>query len=1087
MVQLVILAALATMVAVTRFSPTNSELQATFAAAQKFYSSGAYDQAIANYERIAESETRFLDTDAVTVTVGDVTAPLQEVAQYQTGNAHFKMGEEALNRAARARGSDAQAEHLDAAARQFETAARFFLRTEEISRTPDLKALARSRAVESWYRMKDYQRTIDGARILIQRYPESKYVINAMYDIGWAHYDTGEYSQSVDAFEQLVGRFASGYRVERALFQLGEAYFKLERYSEAIPRYQRLVDSQRIGQMTEREILQMKREKLAGLVDETAIELAAKALLRIGECYERIGEYARASEAFQVVATQFADERSLAEDAYLRQADMHCNRGDLDACIDVYRQAIQAQQDAFSKARLQLLLANRYFELEEYEDAVREYSHYRDLYEMSAARAGLSVEGVGLQIARAWFREAKRSPSEERRDYYRRAEAELRQTLTSYPGSDYDVELRFNLALALQMQKDDAEGMEEALGLFRSVSDAEDSGGYRKSALFQVARIYHNLARYDEAVAVYRQLIDEFADDPEVDIARFESGVVWREAGDWQRAVTSFLEVRPAADLYPRSRQEVGQLLLQNGDPQRAIQVLDEGLKAVGPESPESAALSRYLLGASYSRLGDHETALPHFDAAVVAAADIEERVLYGRGVTLFKLGRMEEAVRDLSREWTDRELRASAPRLLATAYTSLGRLDDALALYRGRAEQVETPLEQAELYLAQAEISFRRRRFAESIKACEAIRRLDFEEERLPDRRPYYVEEKALYLLADASIQQKRAQAAEAAASAGLEKYPEGYYAADFLLLSGLAALQLEQNERAATMLTRLVEGYPGHRDAGYARYYLGFAYYNQTLFSKAVDYFARVVEAFPRLDVAADALFRVADCQFNLKQFEAARQTYRKVIADYPASAVVEDALFDLAWCAMNLKAPAGKGAQQSAEVAEAFSAYIERYPQGRDVAAARYTLAEMSFNAGDYRKAHDLFSRIVDEYPGTSAAQEAEAALPELREAIAFEQYSTAMELFNQGVEEEDERKLGAALAPLEEVWQRYPNTSGGVAAKVNIGVGHQRLKEWEQAVAAFQQVLAEAEKGNAEVTPNVAEFVQQRRDSIVRKHL
>ena len=1088
MVQLVILSALATMVAVTRLSPTSSELQASFAAAQKFYSSGAYDQAIAKYEWIAGSESRFLDAEAVAVTVGDVTAPLQEVAQYQTGNAHFKMGEEALNRGAQARDSDAQAEHLDVATRQFEAAARFFLRTEEISRTPDLKALARSRAVESWYRMKDYPRTIDGARILIQRYPDSKYVINAMYDIGWAYYDTGEYAQSIDAFEQLVGRFASGYRVERALFQLGEAHFKLERYSEAIPRYQRLVDSQRIGQMTEREILQMKREKIAGLVDETAVELAAKALLRIGVCYEKIGHYTQAAEAFRVVATQFADERRLAEDAYLREADMHCNRGDFDACIGVYRQAIQAQQDQFSKARLQLLLANRYFELDEYEDAVREYNHYRDLYAMSAARAGLSVEGVGLQIARAWFREAERSPSEERLDYHRRAEAELRQTLASYPGSDYDIELRFNLALALQMQNKDAEGMEEVLDLFRSVSEAEDSGGYRKSAMFQMARILHSLARYDKAVAVYRRLVDEFGDDPELDIAHFELGVVLREAGDWQRAVTSFLEVRLGADLYSRSRQEVGQLLLQNDDPQRAIRVLDEGLKAVGPERPESAALSRYLLGASYSSQGDHEAALPHFDTAVAGAGDdIHERALYGRGVTLFKLGRMEEAVRDLDQEWTDPQLRASAPRLLATAYTSLGRLDDALALYRGRIEQVETPLEQAELYLAQAEISFRRRSFADAIEACEAIRRLDFEEESLPDRRPYYVEEKALYLLADANIQRKEAKAAEAAVSAGLGEYPGGYYTPDFLLLGGLAALQLEHNDLAATRLTQLVERYPEHKDTGYARYYLGFAYHNQTLFSKAVDHFAQVVERFPRLDVAADALFRTGECQFNLKQFEAARQTYRKVIADYPASAVVEDALYNIAWCTMNQTTPAGKSAQQSAEVAEAFSAYIEHYPQGRHAATARYTLAEMSFNAGNYHDAHDLFSRIVVDHEGAPAAQAAAAALPQLREAIAYEQYSAAMELFNEGVEEGDEANLRASVAPLEKVWQLYPETPGGVAAKVNVGVCLLRLEEWEKAVAVFQEILAEGEKGNEGVTANVLQFVQRRRDSIVRKHL
>ena len=119
MVQLTILSALVAMIAVSRLSPTSEELHASFAAAQKFYSSGAYDQAIEGYQQIAGKDSRFLDTDAVLVTVGDITAPLKKVALYQTGNAHFKMAEETLGRAARTRDPDVQALHRAEAVRLF--------------------------------------------------------------------------------------------------------------------------------------------------------------------------------------------------------------------------------------------------------------------------------------------------------------------------------------------------------------------------------------------------------------------------------------------------------------------------------------------------------------------------------------------------------------------------------------------------------------------------------------------------------------------------------------------------------------------------------------------------------------------------------------------------------------------------------------------------------------------------------------------------------------------------------------------------------------------------------------------------------
>ena len=1080
MVKLTILGLLAAMVAASRLSPTREELQASFAEAQRFYSSGAWDQALEKYERIAATESPFLDGETVLVTVGDITAPLREVARYQTGNAHLKMAREAQARAGRARDPEETARLEAKASRLYEKAAAFFVETEAASSQPALKALARSQAVSCWYGMKDYPRAIEGARLLIERYPGSKYVINAMYDIGWAWYDQEEYDRSIDAFERLVDRFSSGYRVHRALFQLGEAYVRLGRCSEAIPRYRRLVDSQRIGRMSEREILLMKREKIAGLVDETALELAAKALLRIGMCHAETGDLARAAEAFELVASQFAEERRLAEEAYLRHADMYCGRGDLESCIGVYRRAIEAQRDPFGKARMQLLLANRHFETGAYEEAVREYDRYRNLYESRAAQAGLSVEGAGLQIARAWFRRAEGRPGEEGSDYLRRAEAELRQTLSAYPGSDYETELRFNLALALQLQGADAR-LEEALALFRGVAAGES--GYRGSALFQIARIDHARLRHEEAAAGYRRLVDELGHQPEADMARFELAQVLRDSGEPEAAVERFLQVRPEADLYARSRQEAGQILLLTGEPRRAIEVLRAGLEASEEDRP-SQALSRYLLGASYSRLDDHEAALPEFEAAAAGAGpDLEERAAYGRGVTLFRLGRTAEALVDLERDWSEPELRASAPGLLAAAYTSSGRTAEALELYGRLAREAETLPERAELYLAQAEISFREGRYRETAAACRRIVELGLEEEDgPPGGRPYYLGEKALYLLADAGIQGQDAAAAEAAATAGLGRWPRGFYAPDFLLLGGLAALQLDRHEVAVNRLTRLLERHPDHEDAGLARYYLGFAHYNRARFGEAVVHFEDVVERFPHLEVAADARFRLAESQFNLNQFDRARRDYRKVLDDHPSSPLAEDALYNIAWCLANTSTD-----ESGEEMARAFAAYAERYPEGRHLASVRYTLAEMSFNAGDYERAHQLFSRIREEFPGSPAAEEAGAVLPELREVIAFQEYSAAMERFDRAIDAEDDGQLRGSLAPLEEVWSRYPDTPGGVAAKVNAGVCLQRLKEWDRAVAVFQEIIDEGEAGNPQVTPEVADLARRRRDSIVRKHL
>jgi len=103
MIALITLTLLGTMIAVTQYVPTAGETQGAFDSAQKFYSSGAYDQAIEHYRQIVRSRSKLLNMEEIRVEVGDIDAPLQEVAPYQIGNAYFRMGEEALERAAKSR------------------------------------------------------------------------------------------------------------------------------------------------------------------------------------------------------------------------------------------------------------------------------------------------------------------------------------------------------------------------------------------------------------------------------------------------------------------------------------------------------------------------------------------------------------------------------------------------------------------------------------------------------------------------------------------------------------------------------------------------------------------------------------------------------------------------------------------------------------------------------------------------------------------------------------------------------------------------------------------------------------------------
>jgi TolA-binding protein len=408
------------------------------------------------------------------------------------------------------------------------------------------------------------------------------------------------------------------------------------------------------------------------------------------------------------------------------------------------------------------------------------------------------------------------------------------------------------------------------------------------------------------------------------------------------------------------------------------------------------------------------------------------------------------------------------------------------MEVYGRLARLARSPLERAEHTLALAEIAYREGEYGRAVSACQKLLQLEYAEEEPDAERPYYLREKALFLSADAHVREGGFAAGRAAAQAGLSEFPEGFYAADFLFLDGMAALQLEEHEAAVGRLQEMLERYPEHESAPLARYYLAYAVFNQTRFEESLERFGEVVRLTPDLEVAPDAAFRIAECHYNLEQYEAAASAYRAVIERYPDSELREDALYNIAWCALNAL-PAGEKAPDMTPVKEAFSAYLAAYPRGRYVPMAQYTLAEVRFNEGDYDQAYDLFTRIERDFPESEAAVQAQQFIPRLLEALAYRAYAPLAEELDRALDEEDDDQLRQLLPRLEQVWQEFPETASGVGAKLNIGVCYQNLRDWRSAVETFEAIIAAGDEGNEQVTPQVLGFSERRRDMIARRHL
>ena len=497
----------------------------------------------------------------------------------------------------------------------------------------------------------------------------------------------------------------------------------------------------------------------------------------------------------------------------------------------------------------------------------------------------------------------------------------------------------------------------------------------------------------------------------------------------------------------------------------------------------DSQTLFNYLIATALSRAGDLDAALPYFDQTLAAAdSSFVHQAFYGRGMAHFRLGQPAQAIADLERAAADSSLTA-ASRLLAAAYIAGGRIDQGLQLYRRLLQTASSPRQRGEYLLALAEIAYRQERYGQAMATCRELLALDFAEEERPLERTYYLREKGHWLMADAALRLEEYQAVAVAAAAGLAAYPSGFYAPDFLFLGGLAALQLDRYEEAVGRLQDSITRYPEHPNAAEAHYYLGYAYFNQTLFAQAVAAFEFVVAQAPDHNIAPDALFRLAECRYNLQQYDQARDQYQQLIDRYPRSPLAEEALYNMGWCLMN--SLAGDADQRNEEVQRAFAVYLKSFPEGRYASMARYTLGELLYNQGDHQAAYDIFRQIEEQYPGTPAAAQAAAMLPELREAVAYGDYAALTDSLKAA--SSDAEAIRSLIPRFEQVWRQFPHTSSGMAARANIGVCHQKLGEWQRAVDVFDAILSAAQADSSLLAPNIRAFVERRRATIARKHL
>lgn len=1061
-------------------TPNRDDLVASFRDAQAFYAEGAYDQAIVRYEEVLQVRSRLLDIQKISVSVGAERFPVLEAANYQIGNAYSKLFTD-FSRFAEETRDPRRREGLQAQADSaFARSVRAFRQVSETAANQVLRVQAFGRLVDLYFEAGRYPEVIEAADAMIAAYPGDPRAVGGYYNRGWAFYEMQDYPRAIAAFKELLELYPTGYQADRSLFQIGESYQEQGEYLQAIEYYRRLVKGQRIEELTEEQLNQMRREKLAGLVDETALELAAKAEIRVGNCFTKLGRYDEGVAAYRRVIALFNTERRLVEEAYLRMADLYQEQGDLAAALQTYREAIDQSTDRTLRARIQYALAERLFARGQYEQAVQEYRIYLRGYGDIAGGAGFSLGRVRYRIGSAYQQMAQARLGEDDRagasDLLDWAIAQY-DTVLSDAGSPYGLDARFNRALAHQSQGGQ-EALDQAQSTFAAIVEEGRDRGYVQRALVQLGELHYGRGEYETAAQRAQQLLDRFPESDYDDDAYMRLALALQALGDPDEAIQAFLAVDPKSLHFARARLGSGHTLVTQGQLTEAIPVLTAGLERA---DDDQRASFHYLIGQAHNGEGAYRQSIDHFSQALAHArgGKLEEALRFSRGNTAFiveNYALAEEDFRWIIDHVEDPEKVRSAENALSLSYLKQDRGGEAIQVLDDMVTNAESPEEQAEILGRMMDLYYERDDYEQTVRFARRVLGLSFADELGPGQ-TILLRERAHFVLGDALSRLGRRDEAAEVFGRALDQYPESEFATDMRLALGIHYFDRDQLDRAKEVFGTLRQTRLEPDQDLLVRFYLANAHYSMREFKDSQREFLGLLSDYPQARELQDMLFGAAESYYQLGEFAAALDLYDRILAEFPAETAADNSQYNKAWCLIELK--------REEEAMEAMAELLRRYPESEFAASAQFTLGDYAYNRQAYQEAIDAYNKVREHYADAPVAEQVPRLIAELEESVAYEFYERGLALMDSADVTKEQRYFEEAIEVFKEVIERYPETESALGSLSNLGVCLEGLNKWQDAVEVYDQIIGLYEDKRA--SREAFQFAKSHRDWIVSTRL
>lgn len=446
----------------------------------------------------------------------------------------------------------------------------------ELLQYPDFKDATLFWLGETYLKGSDYKQAEEQYRQIIKIYPDSLYVPQAYYSMGWIYYDQGRLEEAKKIFAQLIEGFPSHPLSEDAVFKLGEAEYDLKNYESAIRHFEDYI-SLYPNSTRQAEVYFYAGESYYYLDDFlTAVgyyaqsaklaydsKLILMSKVSLGWSYIKLGKL-KLAQQYLDEAYQLAQQKNiLSDDVLLGQASLYSEMKEHTRALAAYTELIKIFPDSRRIAEAYLGKGNICYLTGDYAGAADAYQKIVDVF-LNAPQRADEVEKAYFGLAWAYLKMG-----------------------------DIDASIRN----------------------FKIIKDKTTNRIVKVSALTQIGDAYQDAGQFDKAIGVYDEVLKDYPQSPYTDYAQYRQGIALLRMGNIEAATLSFQSLQanfPSSRYVDDIRYYLAVAYFKKGDWAAARDQISLFLKG-SPKASEFMAEAEYILALSHFNSFDYAKALQSF------------------------------------------------------------------------------------------------------------------------------------------------------------------------------------------------------------------------------------------------------------------------------------------------------------------------------------------------------------------------------------------------------------------------------------------------------------------------------------------